>query len=397
MGNIKGNSMKALIAMTQFCELGGAEQLAIEMAVELNKKYIQTDVLSIYGEDLPGAYDAKNNLISRGVPNVYFLGIPAHSSLKKAGPSILKLRKLIKKNKYDIVETSMMLPTAIASWSVRGLGTRQVVGIHQVLKKDRENSLNHKFWRFSVKLNSSIRFYAISDFVLKSCVSYFNIDKTLVRKIYNAISDEFFEIIPDKVSVRNELNLPTDRRLAIYVGRLAAYKGIDTVFTALYPILKKHNITLLYVGRPDLFVSGTERVLQKINKFIADSQLNDHVKMLGYRNDIPRLMASSDVLVHPTRVEGFGLVLAEALATGLPVVASNVEGIPEVLQDSDSIVVSPDDPEALRDAVIKILERPSSLAKLAINRGKKKAEKFRMERRVSDMINLFDDIISGRF
>jgi glycosyltransferase involved in cell wall biosynthesis len=100
-------------------------------------------------------------------------------------------------------------------------------------------------------------------------------------------------------------------------------------------------------------------------------------------------MASADVLVHPTRHEGFGLVLAEALATGLPVVASNVGGIPEVVAGTDSILVPPDDVAALQEAVQRVLNRTSEEAEAARQKGRARAEFFRTERRTDELLAYF--------
>ena len=108
-------------------------------------------------------------------------------------------------------------------------------------------------------------------------------------------------------------------------------------------------------------------------------------------------MASADVLVHPTRNEGFGLVLAEAMATGLPVVASNVEGIPEVLEGTNSLMVAQDDSVALRVAVLKTLNRTSDEVAGAIEKGRHRVKSFRTDERTDAMINLFEDVLSDRF
>jgi glycosyltransferase involved in cell wall biosynthesis len=123
----------------------------------------------------------------------------------------------------------------------------------------------------------------------------------------------------------------------------------------------------------------------------------DRVQLLGRRNDVPSLMASSDLLVHPARIEGFGLVLAEAMAAGLPVVASNVQGIPEVLAETDSLMVPPDDPNALREAVLKTLNRTPEEATRAVEKGRKRAEAFRIDKRTDAMVRLFEDVLAGRF
>ncbi len=130
---------------------------------------------------------------------------------------------------------------------------------------------------------------------------------------------------------------------------------------------------------------------------IAAKNWGDRVKFLSFRTDIPRLMASADVLVHPTRNEGFGLVLAEAMAAGLPVVASNVEGIPEVLEGTNSIMVARDDPVALRDAVLKTLNRTPDEVAGAIEKGRQRVQSFSTDVRTDHMVNLFEDVLSGRF
>ena len=389
--------MRVLIFMTQFYQLGGAERLAVELAEKLNERGIHADILSMYTEDLPGVAAAKEALLHKGIPAVHFLGMRIHPSIANMVPAVLKLRCLILEQGYDVVETSLDSPTMIASLATWGTRVRHVAGLHQVFSADCDNSKKHMFLRLSVRLNRHIRYYAISDYVVDHWIRYSQTSARHTRRIYNAISDDFFAAIPDRRGVCGELGLPEDRRIAIYVGRLAAYKGMDTLLDALGPVLKQQNLFLLYVGHPDLFVNGTREMLQQMEQQIAEKNWGDRVKFLSFRNDIPRLMASADVLVHPTRNEGFGLVLAEAMAAGLPVVASNVEGIPEVLEGTNSLMVAQDDPVALSVAVLKTLNRTSDEVAGAIEKGRHRVKSFRTDVRTDAMINLFEDVLSDRF
>jgi len=383
--------------MTQFYRLGGAEGLAVELAEKLNERGIHADILSMYTEDLPGVAEAKEALLNKGIPAVHFLGMRIHPSIANMVPAVLKLRCLIHEQGYDVVETSLDSPTVIASLATWGTRARHVAGLHQVFSADCDNSKKHMFLRLCVRLNHHIRYYAISDYVVDHWIRYSRTSAQHTRRIYNAISDDCFAAIPDRRGVRGELGLPEDGRIAIYVGRLAAYKGMDTLLEALGPVLIQQNLFLLYVGHPDLFVNGTREMLQQIEQQIAEKNWGDRVKFLSFRNDIPRLMASADVLVHATRNEGFGLVLAEAMAAGLPVVASNVEGIPEVLAGTNSLMVPQDDPVALRDAVLKTLNRTSDEVASAIEKGRHRVQFFRTDVRTDAMINLFEDVLSDRF
>lgn len=312
-------------------------------------------------------------------------------------PAILKLRRLILKQGYDIVETSMTSPAIMASWATRGTRARHLAGLHQVFKRDREKSKPHVLWRLSALCNRHIRYYAISDYAAEHWIRYSLTSPRHTRRIYNAIAGGFFAAIPDRRGVRKELGVTEDERLAVYVGRIAAYKGIDTLLDALGPILEQQYLVLLYIGLPDFDVNGTGEMLQQMQRRIAGENWAGRVKFLGFRKDISRLMASADVLAHPTRIEGFGLTLVEAMAAGLPVVASNVEAIPEVLAGTDSIMVPPNDPAALRDAVLTTLGRSCEEVTQAIEKGKKRAADFRIDRRIAAMTALFRIYQQGLF
>lgn len=391
--------MKVLVFTTQFHQLSGAERLAVELAEELNKRGIHADILAQGLEDRPGVPEAKEDLLKRGIPVVHFLGMKIHASVTSMIPTILKLRRLIRKERYDIVETSLRTPSIIASWATRGTRARHVAGLHDVFRKDRHNSRKDKFWRFSVRHNRD-RFYAITDCAKSHWIEYSRTPPENSRTIYNAIPNDCFDAVPEREAVRSELQIPSEDKIALFVGRMLKRKGIDTNLDGLGPILHEANLHLVYVGGtdqgPEGFFAGEAGLLERMKEQIVCKGWTDKVHFLGRRSDVPHLMVSSDVLVHPARIEGFGLILAEAMAAGLPVVASNVQGIPEVLAGSDSIMVPPDDPEALRKAVLQTINRSPCEAVAAIEKGRKRAEDFRIGKRIDSMVSLFKDVLAGR-
>ncbi len=389
--------MKVLIFMTQFYQLSGAELLDVQLAEELNRRGIQADIISMYTPDLPGVEEATRDLRERGVPAVHFLGLPIHPPPGSLFPAIMRLSHLIREQGYAVIETSMLMPTVIASWATRGMQTRHVAGVHRVYRSDRDKGLSHMLLRFSLWCNKRTRYYAISDFVLNHWIGYSGVYRRHTRKIFNAISESYFNAIPDRQGIRKELMIPEEAIVIMCVGRLAKIKAADVLLEALVPFFNSLNMYLLYVGTPDINNRGTKEMLQRIERMIDDGGVRDRVRFLGYRRDVPRLMASSDLLAHPTRAEGFGLVLAEAMATGLPIVATDAEAIPEILTGTDAILVPPDDPVALRDGIIKTLSRGVKEKKLARDRGRKRAGDFRISTRTDLMIRLFHDVWLNRF
>lgn len=386
--------MKVLIFMSQFYKLGGSERLAVELATALNKRGIHADILSMYSASLPGASEARQELLAQGIPNVRFLGMRVHPSSLSLVRSVWELRRLVRRHRYDIIETSMVTPSIIAAWACRGLAARQIAGIHDVFTKDRQNAPTHKFWRYSVRSNPNTLFYAISDHVATHWVDYSGTSADRTRTIPNSIANECFEVAPSREHLRAELGISSRARIALFVGRLLKRKGVDTLYEGLAPVLEAENITLLYVGEkhtPEHFFPDDRDLLEQLHARIERDGLGTRVRFLGRRRDVPRLMAGSDVLVHPARIEGFGLVLAEALAAGLPVVASDVDGIPEVLEGTGALMVPAGDPSKLREAVMESLARAPEQRAEAVRRGRTRAEDFREARRVNDLIRLFSE------
>ena len=107
--------MKVLIFTSQFFEIGGIERLAVELAIDLNKRGVHTDLLSMYSDNLPNVKEKTNELLALGIPNIYFLGLEVHPKPIEILKGSIRLNKLVRKNKYNIVETSALTPIVISS------------------------------------------------------------------------------------------------------------------------------------------------------------------------------------------------------------------------------------------------------------------------------------------
>jgi glycosyltransferase involved in cell wall biosynthesis len=163
----------------------------------------------------------------------------------------------------------------------------------------------------------------------------------------------------DATTVRYGLSAPTRPPVRphaepslLAVGRLEPQKGLDVLVRAM-PLVRGGvpEVKLLIAGE------GPER--QRLERIACGLGLQEAVRLLGRREDVPALMESATLLVHPARWEGFGLVLLEAMRSALPIVATAVGGIPEVIQDGVSgVLVPPEDPERLADAMLLMLREP---------------------------------------
>jgi len=163
----------------------------------------------------------------------------------------------------------------------------------------------------------------------------------------------------EKQQLRKKLGLPIDKKLIGFVGRFELWKGHDTFLEAAGQLLRKRNdLYFVIVGGsmtedviPDI-VLYRERILKRIDEL----KLQNNLFLMGNRDDVPDIMASLDVFVCPSDREPFGLVVLEALASGVPAVISSTVGAAEVLNGIENVFVAePRNPTSFSDRVIEAL------------------------------------------
>jgi glycosyltransferase involved in cell wall biosynthesis len=168
---------------------------------------------------------------------------------------------------------------------------------------------------------------------------------------HNGVDGERFAI-RDRAAARRSLGLPLDRRLVLYVGNLLPEKGVDILMDAAPELLRDvPDAGILFVGGGPM-----EATLQAQAQRLG---ISERVQLLGRRlhDEIPTWMAACDLFCLPSRREGCPNVLLEALAAGRPTVAARVGGIPELIDDSNGLLVPPESPNALAQALAATLSR----------------------------------------
>ena len=180
------------------------------------------------------------------------------------------------------------------------------------------------------------------------------------------------------------------RRRVITVANLRREKGHDTLLAAVPQVLER---------RPDtefVFV-GDGPLRAELEGQVAGLGLGAHVTFLGERRDVAALLAESDVFVLPSRSEACPNGILEAMAAGLPIVASRVGGIPElVVANSTGILVEPDHPDALAAALVNVLEHPERARALGTAARVRAERYFSFDRMVGAFENLYLTELAAR-
>jgi glycosyltransferase involved in cell wall biosynthesis len=389
--------MRVLVLASQL-HAGAAELLSVDLAVDLNRIGVHAMVACMYSETMEGARDAKAAILRRGVPSVHFLGLPVRPTPGHLVLGIANLKTILKHERVEILETSSPALGILGSIACAGSRVLHVAGLHQTFYRSEHKSLRERLFAFFTRLRRRTAFYAVSEYVKRTWIAYSGTNEARTTVVYNSI------VLPDpapdrsrmRKKLRQDLNIPASSKLALCVGRLAAYKRQDFLLEAVWPLCASGEVTLVFVGGRDLTVPGTQPMLDRMDATIAKHGLAPHLRFLGHRSDTYELMAGADVLVHPTGKEAFGLVLAEAMAMGLPVVATRLEAIPEVVAEPDNILVDPEDADGFRAAVVDMLARPAHEAEEVRLRNQARGRMYGPEVRTRKMLSLYQHLYRMR-
>lgn len=220
------------------------------------------------------------------------------------------------------------------------------------------------------------RVVAISDSVRDTLVrSGANPLKILV--VPSAVDSDHYRPIGDREWLAAEFGVAADAPLIGMVANYIPIKGHRILLQAL-PVVLEHfpNLRVLCFGRG----SGEAGVARQVVR----AGLGDHVLMAGFRTDLDRVLGGLDILVHPATREGLGVSLLQASSCGVPIIASRVGGIPEVVEDGvTGVLVPPENPEALAAAITQLLKDPDCARQM----GRRGRERVRAQFTVAQMVD----------
>jgi glycosyltransferase involved in cell wall biosynthesis len=149
-------------------------------------------------------------------------------------------------------------------------------------------------------------------------------------------------------------------------------------------------------GRVRFVIVGEGHFRIKLEELVRKKGLDKCVQFLGFRTDIQALLKDFDLFVLPSLSEGLSSAIMEAMASSLPVIASKVGGIPELVQHGDNgLLVPPGDPESLARAIMQLMENPETLRQMGIRGRKRVEEKFTRDRKVMETEELCRTLVAS--
>jgi glycosyltransferase involved in cell wall biosynthesis len=297
--------------------------------------------------------------------------------------AVFRLRRLLRDEAIDLIHASESIPAALSGMAgLMGNNQRLLFHRHHTFPEGRQALFSRIGSRLADRVMTCSRAAAMAaeqiDDVGQSrlCVAYNGI-----LPMRSVDSDEI-------IALKRGLRISASTPVIAIVGRLRKIKGHRTLMDAV-PMMAgelKKKPAVIFVGQ-----GPEEEALKKSAKEIKGAMFH----FVGHQEDVAPWFALADVIAMPSLEETFGLSAVEAMACGKPLVASNVGGLKEIVEDGTSgLLVEPNHPEDLAKAILKILLSPTVKARL--RRGAlRRADDFSMERMVGTWITCYQHTMAS--
>ena len=354
---------------------GGAESKLLELIRHLDRSKYHITLCS-----LESAGSLKDDFARLKVPFKIF------SRKHRFDLSLIpKLVRLMRRERIDIVQTTLFYADFIGAVSARLAGVPSVISWETISHEHDFYSAWHRSlaYRFAMKLANVI--VAVSEDVKKSLIQKRRINSDKIETIHYGVNLNQFSHKEDD-SMKKKLGLLNAYPIIGVVARLEEVKGHDYLIDALPEIVTQHPKTrCLLVG------DGENR--KHLEQKCLTLGIKNHVLFLGFRNDVSKILPLFDLFVLPSISEGFPNVLLEAMACSIPIIATNVGGIPEaVCNDENGKLVPSKDSSALKKAILELLKNNRKMKAMGMKGSETVEQFFSLTKQGHDFENLYNQL-----
>ncbi|MEO7539942.1 MAG: glycosyltransferase family 4 protein [Pyrinomonadaceae bacterium] len=297
--------------------------------------------------------------------------------------AVSKLVKIIKKEGFHIVHASESLPAAVAGTACAfGGKTKCIFHYHHTRSAGVQRTLS----MVGSKLSDMVM--AVSESSREATIANDRTPRQKTFVAYNGINALRSVSDDETRDLRRSLEIPDGAKVMTIVGRLGKGKGHTTLFEAC-------RIAAATLRQPlHLIVVGDGEEMSAL-KSAASHQSHFKIHFVGHKDDVALYYAAADVVANPSYHESFGLAAVEAMSCGKAVVASDIEGLAEIIENGTSgLLVPAGDASALADAILSVFDDAEFGARLGENARARVGQKFTMDKMVGSWIECYKAILS---
>lgn len=299
------------------------------------------------------------------------------------------LRGILARHRANIVETHGTKSHFLVSL-LRGRKYRWIAFHHGYTMEDFKARFYQQFDRWSLRFCDSV-VTVCAEFA--TMLEARGVRRDHISVVHNSVSTDIHRSrAKSSEGARHRWNVSRDERIAVSVGRLSPEKGHIHLIDAVSKIVSMSPELKLKV----LIAGGGPRE-RRLKERINEMGLDQHIKLIGHCADLDGLFSIADLFVLPSLSEGSPNVLLESMAARVPIVATNVGGVPELVSDGESaILVPPADSESLKTAILELLENHSRAIRLADSAFEKARLLFNAPKRNECLLSLYGWVMRGK-
>ncbi len=307
--------------------------------------------------------------------------------------AIPRLVHYLRSHKTALVHTQLDFSNTLGNIAAKLLCLPSLCTLHTI---DDPVKGSKSYRRMKVML-WSLRYFCdrvitVSEELRKHHLAISKVAPEKVITLYNGIDQSHFRNpgIEKNDLLRKDLGIPLNAPLLLTVAVLREPKGIQFMLEAMPTILKE-------VPEAYYLIVGDGNYRGALEQLTANLNISNRVVFAGYREAIPDLLSISDVFVLPSLTEALPTVLAEAMTTGLPIIASTVGGIPEMVQDqTNGILIPPKNPEKLATACIRLLKNKKEAQKMGMEGQTIAASRFDIQKQARHLGDVYRELLHAR-
>lgn len=374
------NKINVLIVIDSL-DGGGAESQVLMLASGLVDKGFKVSIFALRGggELTQKALDLNLNIIEGK--------FKSKRDLKSFLLGFLTLCKVIKKQKIAIVHSFLPLSNFLGSVAGKISGAKLIITSRRGLLK-----LNYlkKRWRLLDNISNyysniiTINSNAIKDEIEKK--DYFHSNKIVC--IHNGLDIKKFNFNHSvRDQIRQSLNLNKSDFAWIKVANFSAIKGHADLIRAFAKIDSKYSTKLFLIGKDN-------SSLDELKELVRTLQVQNRIKFLGFQNDVPKILCGMDGYICASHTEGFSNAILEAMASQLPVIATNVGGNPEILLNGKyGLLINPSDKDGMHNSIINLMTNKSLQEKFKVLSYEQIKENYSKESMINNYIGLYKRVL----
>jgi glycosyltransferase involved in cell wall biosynthesis len=360
---MKSRSLRVMQVVSNL-DVGGAQEVVRTLAENLSKIGVVSVVCTFKDGPLRQDIEALGIQVEI-LPERRYSVISLLSFIKENLEYRKSLKKIVDKHQIDIIQTHLLRSMDFLVLSIRSQnGPKVFWTFHNALFDLRADHLNKNQWLLKPKRFSHHLLYRIGSKYVDGIVAVSQDVKTSILSTMRGIPSEKITVICNCVDVerygdgfnrdqiRRELGFGHDDQLGVVVATFKRQKGHQFLIEAASKLVSQFpNFHILFLGDGEL----REQLMGQTHNL----DLDNHIHFMGTRSDVPSVLAASDLFILPSLWEGLPMALIEAMASELPVVATDVSGTTQVMEDGKTgILVHPGQSSELEDAVGKLLGDP---------------------------------------